>query len=87
MPGFDLDGEKVRSIEQGASYIEDVSSEDVQKMRAEGRLGATTDFSELTRLDVINICVPTPLTRSKDPDVSHMAKAVEDIRKRLRSGS
>ena len=40
----------------------------------------------LSRCDVINVCVPTPLTKTKDPDVSHMAKALEDIRKRLRSG-
>jgi UDP-N-acetyl-D-glucosamine dehydrogenase len=84
--GFELDPEKVRSLEKSVSYIEDVSSEEVAEMRAAGRLEATTDFGALSRTDVINICVPTPLTRSKDPDVSHMAKAVEDIRKRLRSG-
>ena len=49
------------------------------------RLPATADFGELG-CDVINVCVPTPLTRSKDPDVSHMASAMEEIRKRLRSG-
>lgn len=84
--GFDLDEEKVRAISDGKSYIEDVASEDIQAMAKEGRLEATSDFNALTRLDVINICVPTPLTRTKDPDVSHMASAVEEIRKRLRSG-
>jgi UDP-N-acetyl-D-glucosamine dehydrogenase len=84
--GFDIDEEKVRSLESGVSYIEDVPSEEVVREKEAGRFHATSDLSELTRLDVINICVPTPLTRTKDPDVSHMAKAVEDIRRRLRSG-
>ena len=52
-----------------------------------GRLTRILRISrELTRLDIINICVPTPLTRTKDPDVSHMARAVEEIRRRLRTG-
>ncbi len=84
--GFDIDAGKVDSIEAGVSYIEDVPGEDLEAVRSAGKLRASTDFSGLTRLDIINICVPTPLTRSKDPDVSHMAKAVEEIRRRLRSG-
>ncbi|MCZ6464180.1 MAG: nucleotide sugar dehydrogenase [Proteobacteria bacterium] len=84
--GFDLDAEKVRSIEQGVSYIDDVPADELAAVCKEGRFQATTDFAALTRLDVIHICVPTPLTRSKDPDVSHMAKALEEIRRRLRSG-
>ncbi len=84
--GLDIDAEKIRSLQAGSSYIEDVPSEDVARELEAGRFHATSDFAELTRLDVINICVPTPLTRTKDPDVSHMAKAVEEIRRRLRSG-
>jgi len=84
--GFDIDSSKVDSIEKGVSYIEDVPSADIKETQSAGRLHATSDFSELTRLDIINICVPTPLTRTKDPDVSHMASAVEEIRRRLRSG-
>jgi len=84
--GFDLDGTKVESLRKGISYIEDVPSEDVARMRSEGRLDATTDLRELARCDVINVCVPTPLTKSRDPDVSHLAKALEDICKVLRSG-
>jgi UDP-N-acetyl-D-glucosamine dehydrogenase len=68
------------------SYIEDVPNADLNEVKAAGRLHATADFGELTRLDIINICVPTPLTRTKDPDVSHMARAVEEIRRRLRTG-
>jgi UDP-N-acetyl-D-glucosamine dehydrogenase len=84
--GFELDAEKVRALAQGRSYIADVSDAEVAEVRGSGRLTATTDFAELSRTDVVNVCVPTPLTKSKDPDFSHMAKAVEDIRKRLRAG-
>ena len=84
--GFDLDAKKVDALAEGGSYIEDVVPGEVSEVVAGGRLTATTDFAELSRCDVINVCVPTPLTKTKDPDVSHMAKAVEDIRKRLRSG-
>ncbi len=84
--GFDLDAEKVRAVGEGVSYVEDVPSEDVAKAVGEGKLSASTDFTELSALDVINICVPTPLTRSKDPDVSYLAAALEEIRKRLRAG-
>ena len=84
--GIDVDGEKIRKLEVNASYIEDVPSSEIATARSEGRFEASSDFSVLTRLDVIHICVPTPLTRSKDPDVSYMAKAVEEIRRRLRSG-
>jgi UDP-N-acetyl-D-glucosamine dehydrogenase len=84
--GFDLDAKKVDAIGEGASYIEDVPAEQIAKAVGGGKLAATTDFGQLSRCDVINVCVPTPLTKTKDPDVSHMAKALEDIRKRLRSG-
>jgi len=84
--GFDVDGEKIRALGAGESYIEDVPAKDVQEQAAAGRLSATTDFAKLPTTDIINICVPTPLTRTKDPDVSHMAKAIEDIARRLRSG-
>jgi UDP-N-acetyl-D-glucosamine dehydrogenase len=84
--GIDIDAEKVRQVEDGVSYIEDVPSEDLKACRDAGRLEATSDFTTLMSLDVINICVPTPLTRTKDPDVSHMARAMEEIRRRLRAG-
>ena len=84
--GIDIDAEKVEAIEADRSYIEDVDASEIAAMRSAGRLRATNDFQVLMGLDVIHICVPTPLTRSKDPDVSHMARAVEEIRRRLRSG-
>ena len=84
--GFDIDEEKVRSIEAGSSYIGDISSERLQSVREGDRLQATTDFDRLREVQVINVCVPTPLTKTKDPDVSFMASAVEEIRDRLNPG-
>jgi len=84
--GFDLDEQKVRSIQDGVSHIEDVASEDLAAARATGKLSATSDFSELEQCDVINVCVPTPLTKTRDPDVSYIVRAVEDICKSLRPG-
>jgi len=84
--GFDLDAEKIRVLEEGGSYIEDVPAAELKQVRDAGRLRATTDFAALSATDVINVCVPTPLTKTKDPDVSHILRAVEDIRRRLRSG-
>lgn len=84
--GFELDGEKVRMLEEGRSYIEDVPSAQVADAREKGRFEATTDFNLLSQMDVINVCVPTPLTKTKDPDMSFIVNAVEAIKKRLRSG-
>jgi UDP-N-acetyl-D-glucosamine dehydrogenase len=84
--GFDLDASKVAAIEAGSSYIEDVPTEHVALARANGKLTATMDFSALAPCDVINVCVPTPLTKTKDPDVSHIASALEEIRKRIHAG-
>ena len=84
--GFDLDAEKVKTLAEGGSYIEDVSAEEVAREVQAGRLSATSDFAALAAQDVINVCVPTPLTKTKDPDVSFIMSAVEDIRRRLRAG-
>lgn len=84
--GFELDPEKVSALSEGRSYIEDVSPAEIGAAREHGRLRATLDFADLSLTDVIHVCVPTPLTKSRDPDFSHLAKAVEEIRKRLRAG-
>jgi UDP-N-acetyl-D-glucosamine dehydrogenase len=84
--GFEFDAEKVRAIREGRSYIQDVPDRDVVEMVEAQRLTATTDFAELPSADVINVCVPTPLTKTKDPDLAYIAGAMEEIRKRLRSG-
>jgi UDP-N-acetyl-D-glucosamine dehydrogenase len=84
--GFELDGEKVKALSEGRSYIEDVPSAEIGQVVREGRFAASGDFDGLADCDVINVCVPTPLTKTKDPDVSYIVRAVEDIRKRLRAG-
>src|SRR5687768_9740062 len=74
--GIDLDSRKVQSISDGVSYIPDVATADVQALHAQGRLDATTDFAIVAELDTINICVPTPLRKTKDPDMSYIVSAV-----------
>ena len=84
--GFDLDPEKVRILTEGGSYIGDVPAGEVAAQVSSGRLAAHTDFAALSATDVIHVCVPTPLTKTRDPDVSHIVRAVDEIRRRLRSG-
>ena len=84
--GFDVDREKIDSILRGESYISDVDSEAVSRVVSDGTLVATTDFSQLAAVDTINICVPTPLRKTKDPDLSYIIKAVEQIAAYLRPG-
>ena len=84
--GFDIDATKVAAIQAGNSYIGDVSQEQLRSAREGDRFRATTDFEELHEVEVVNVCVPTPLTKTKDPDVSFMASAVEAIRDRLHPG-
>jgi UDP-N-acetyl-D-glucosamine dehydrogenase len=84
--GIDLDAEKVNAIESGRSYIDDVPSDDVAALRQRGALRATTDFDVLSTLDTVNICVPTPLRKTKDPDLSFIVAAAGQIAMRLRPG-
>ncbi len=84
--GFDVDAAKVERLNQGESYIQDVPSADVKALVDAGRLRATTDFAELAGVDTVDICVPTPLRKTKDPDLSYIVAAVEDIAKHLRPG-
>ncbi len=84
--GFDIDLTKIRSLAQGRSYIGDVESSALVKMVEAKRFSATSDFDQLGEMDVINICVPTPLRKTRDPDVSFIASAVDEIRKHLRAG-
>jgi UDP-N-acetyl-D-glucosamine dehydrogenase len=84
--GLDIDQRKVDLVTAGTSYIPDVSSADVAKLVATNRLQATTDFAEIARLDTVNICVPTPLRKTKDPDVSYMVAAVTEVARYLHPG-
>jgi UDP-N-acetyl-D-glucosamine dehydrogenase len=84
--GIDLDQRKIDQIQEGRSYIPDVSTADVMALKQAGRLDATTDFAVVKDLDTINICVPTPLRKTKDPDMSYIVSAVEAIAKHLHKG-
>ena len=84
--GFEVDESKAKQINAGTSYIGDVPSHRVQEAVDAKRLQATTDFSHLSECDAIIICVPTPLRKTKEPDISYILAASEEIAKRLRRG-
>ena len=84
--GIDIDRERIGALERGASYVTDVTDAEVEAARATGRFEATADFGVLARLDTINICVPTPLLKTKDPDLSCVAAAVDEVARQLRAG-
>ncbi|MGH9334791.1 MAG: nucleotide sugar dehydrogenase, partial [Vicinamibacteria bacterium] len=84
--GFDIDAAKIEAVRRGESYIRDVPSERLSELARSGRLDATTDFERLSERDAIIICVPTPLSKTKDPDLSLVVQAAEEIGKRLRPG-
>ena len=84
--GFDVTTSKVETLNRGESYIQDVPTEKLAGYVQSGLLSATTDFSRLAEADTINICVPTPLRKTKDPDMSYVVAATEEIARHLRPG-
>src|SRR6476659_6024946 len=84
--GFEVDESKAEQINAGNSYIGDVPSRRLKEVVDAKRLRATTDFSHLRECDAIIICVPTPLRKTKEPDVSYILAATEEITERLRRG-
>jgi len=84
--GIDTNPEKVRQLMAGESYIPDVPSEWVRETVKNGTFTATTDFSVLSELDTVDICVPTPLRKTKDPDISFVNAAVNEIEKYVHKG-
>lgn len=84
--GFEIDKNKVKMLNNGKSYITDVHTANVLSLRNENRLKATSDFKHLNEMDAIIICVPTPLRKSKDPDVSYIISASKQILKNIRKG-
>lgn len=84
--GYDVDQGKVSAINAGRSYIPDVSSEALAKQVEAGRFRATADPSELAKADILSICVPTPLSKSRDPDLSYVDSALKSVEKILRPG-
>ncbi|HSE32383.1 MAG TPA: nucleotide sugar dehydrogenase [Pyrinomonadaceae bacterium] len=84
--GFEVDEKKASQLNAGQSYIGDVPSSRVSELVKTERLRATTDFKHLAECDAIIICVPTPLRKTKEPDVSYILAAAEQIKKHLRRG-
>src|SRR6059058_6373219 len=84
--GFDVDAGKTGQVNAGKSYIPDVQEEDLAAAVRAGKLRATTDMSRLGAMDAIDICVPTPLRKTKDPDLSYVVLAVEAVAATLRKG-
>jgi UDP-N-acetyl-D-glucosamine dehydrogenase len=84
--GFDVDTSKTNEINAGRSYILDVDTEEVKACVEAGRLRATTDMAGLKDMDAIDICVPTPLRKTKDPDLSYVIQAVDSVKVNLKRG-
>ncbi len=84
--GLDRDLDRVGALNQGQSHTPDVAGAELAALVREGRYEATADFSMLEQSDVIIICVPTPLRKSKDPDISYVVAAAEDVASRFRPG-
>src|SRR5215469_15978625 len=85
--GIDVLESKVARINAGNSYVQDVPTEAISRLVEAGKLRATTDFKVVEELDTLNICVPTPLRKTKDPDMSFIVSACTEIAKYLQPGS
>lgn len=84
--GVEPDQGKVKSLQRGESYVLDVSSETVARLVKSGRLSATSDFSVLSSMDAVSICVPTPLRKTGDPDLSYIISATDQLAKYVHPG-
>jgi len=84
--GIDVDSQKVARVNSGDSYVGDVPSEVLSSLVRNGKLRATSDFGVVRDLDTVNICVPTPLRKTKDPDMSYILSSAEDIARYLHAG-
>jgi UDP-N-acetyl-D-glucosamine dehydrogenase len=81
--GIDLDPTKIAALQQGKSYIRDVDDQLISNAISSGRFFPTPDFEDLAKADTVSICVPTPLSKSRDPDISFILAATEEIHKYL----
>jgi UDP-N-acetyl-D-glucosamine dehydrogenase len=84
--GIDPDPHKVNSLNKGESYIQDVPVEQIIRLQKNGRLSATIEFSELLHCDAVSICVPTPLRKTGDPDMSFILSATDELAKYMHPG-
>ena len=85
--GFDIDPAKIIRLTAGESYIEAVAEADLAEVTAAGRVAWTADFAQLSGMEVIVICVPTPLTAHRDPDLSYITSTAEVIARHLSAGT
>ena len=83
---FDLDHERIAQINRGISYIPDVPTSELSACVQDGMLEATADFSRLVEVDTVSICVPTPLRKTKDPDISYIMQSVDNLVSHRRPG-
>ncbi|MGH6798214.1 MAG: nucleotide sugar dehydrogenase [Roseiarcus sp.] len=84
--GFDVDGAKVASLNQGRSYIRHIPDRTVAALVERHKFRAATDFAELAEVDAVLICVPTPLTRHREPDLSYIVQTTEAVAPHVRRG-
>ena len=84
--GFDIDRHRTEQANNGNSYIGDVNDQTLRQQTEIGRFHATNDFAELSEMDTISICVPTPLSKTKEPDLSYIIQAVEAVADHLHRG-
>jgi UDP-N-acetyl-D-glucosamine dehydrogenase len=85
--GIDIDANKVSRLNAGESYIKHIASEKIAAMVTDGSFHATTDFSEISSVDAVVICVPTPLSKNRDPDISYVLDTGKAIAPYLRKGA
>src|SRR5262245_14827801 len=85
--GIDVSEDKVKRVNAGDSYVGDISSATLAPLVEAGKLRATTDFAAVRDLDTINICVPTPLRKTKDPDMSFIVSSCQEIAKYFHPGT
>ncbi|MGZ8398882.1 MAG: nucleotide sugar dehydrogenase [Gemmatimonadales bacterium] len=84
--GFDINADVVEGLNRGRSHVKDVTNAQLKEAMEGGRFSSTTDMARLAEPDAISICVPTPLSKFKDPDVSFIVAATDAVKKRLRRG-
>src|SRR3990172_1028372 len=85
--GFDVNAEKVVHVNRGENYIRDIKDDELKSAVSAGRLSGTGDFSLLSKCDAISICLPTPLSKMQEPDISYILAATREVAKSLKSGA
>ena len=84
--GIDIDKNRIARLNNGHSYILDITSSEIKEAMKDGVFTVTADFSHIKKLDAVIICVPTPLYKTKEPDVSYIVAAVQSIKKYMKRG-